>query len=352
MTLDPSGLKKGDPTKDLFYAFGGSCLTGEIKQSPKDFRVDEIPGFTPDGNGDHVYLTLEKKNLTTNDIVNRLVRFCGVKQRDIGFAGMKDKRAITSQVFSINLSGKDEPDWSLFESESISILDINRHIRKLKRGVLKGNRFNITINNIQGDTTDLVPILEKIKTQGVPNYFGAQRFGFDGSNLEKSWRLLNGDLKNVKRDEKSILLSSARSMIFNAVLNERVKNGSWNKLLDGEVINLDGTERHFKEPIDDVLLERNQRLDIHATGPLCGLASRALEPSDEANEIERKVLDRYTDWIVGLKKMKLDHARRALRIAVKDFQWVISENKLFLDFTLTSGAYATVVLRELISDSC
>ncbi len=338
-----------DPTGELGFAFGGPCVTGEIKQKAEDFRVDEIPGFEPDGHGDHVFLTLEKTGQTTNAVANRLRQFCGLQHRDIGYAGMKDKHAVTSQQFSLNLSGKPEPDWSSLENDQLRVLKISRHPRKLKRGVLKGNRFQIVIRNLAGDMQRLEQQLQQIKQHGVPNYFGTQRFGYQGGNIEQARRLFEHELKKIKRDERSILLSSVRSMLFNAVLDERVKQGNWFSLLNGEVINLDGTERHFVEPIDEVLIKRAGELDVHPTGPLYGLPSRALQPTEIAGQIEQSVLNKHRFWLQGLEDFGLEHARRPLRVAVRDLQWFVADEELTLSFALTSGAYATVVLREFLA---
>ena len=345
-----SDFDSTSPTKHLAYAFGGPCVTGLIKQQPQDFRVDEIPGFEPDGEGDHVYLTIEKTGLTTNNVAGILKRYCGLHSRDIGYAGMKDKHAVTSQQFSINLSGKVEPDWSAIENDQIRVLNVARHRRKLKRGVLKGNRFTIVIRELQGDLDKLVQQLEKIKQHGVPNYFGPQRFGYAGSNIEQARRLFRHELPKIKRDERSILLSTARSLLFNQVLHERVKQGNWNRLLPGEVINLDATERHFAEPINETLISRAEQMDVHPTGPLCGLPSRALQPTEEAGNIEQQVLEGFDFWLQGLEQFKLEHARRPLRIAVRDMQWSVTGNQMSISFALTAGAYATVVLREFLKD--
>ena len=339
-----------EPASGLAFAFGDPCVTGLIKQRPQDFRVDEIPGFEPEGKGDHVFLTIEKTGLTTNSVANTLRQFCGLKHRDVGYAGMKDKHAVTTQQFSLDMSGRTEPEWSEIETDSLRIIRVSRHKRKLKRGVLKGNRFVIRIVDLQGDRLVLEQRLNQIKNHGVPNYFGQQRFGRNGSNIELARKLFDNETGRMKRDEKSILLSSVRSLLFNAVLNERVKQQNWFKLLEGEVINLDGTERHFSETIDEVLTRRAEEMDVHPTGPLYGLPSRALQPTGQAGEIEKKLLDQYESWKAGLERFGLEHARRPLRIAVRDMQWTTASDEMTISFSLTSGAYATVVLREFLEE--
>ncbi len=336
---------------DLAYAFGKPCVSGKIKQIPEDFRVDEIPGFEPEGEGEHVFLTIEKKGMTTNAVANQLKKICALQHRDIGYAGMKDKHAVTTQQFSLNLAGKIEPDWSEIENDQLKIIKVSRHKRKLKRGVLKGNQFIIRIRDLSGDVEELFTRLEKIKLHGVPNYFGAQRFGLNGGNLEQARKLFNQELAKVRRDERSILLSAVRSMLFNAVLDARVKQDNWYQLLPGEVINLDGTQRHFAEEIDAALLQRAEELDVHPTGPLYGLPSRALTPTQQAGELENNALSEFEFWKKGLEAFKLENARRPLRVAVRNLEWEMQQQDLILKFALTAGAYATVVLREFLEES-
>lgn len=333
---------------ELPYAFGVPEVTGQLKSSPEDFVVEEIPGFEPEGSGSHAYLVVQKKNLTTPQVAKQLQRFCNVHPRDIGFAGMKDKQAVTTQTFSVDLKGQADPDWSNLVSEQLQVLSVTRHKRKLKRGVLKGNRFSIVLRHLSGDMEALDLALTNIDLHGAPNYFGSQRFGHGGANIERAEQLFNGELVKINKDERSILLSSVRSMIFNAVLAERVKQDNWYQLLEGDVINLDGTQRHFAETIDDVLIKRAQDMDVHPTGPLAGLASRALEPTGPALDIENSILSGYSEWIKGLEKQKLDHARRPLRVSVRKMNWQTEADQLQISFELTSGAYATSVLRECI----
>ena len=334
---------------DLPYAFGKPLVSGQIKQRPSDFIVEEIPGFEPDGHGDHVYLTIQKTGLTTIAIVDALKRFTGVHAREIGFAGMKDKQAITTQAFSVNMAGKEEQNWQKLENEQIKILSVSRHPRKLKRGVLKGNRFRLRVTDIKGDVQSLQQSLEQVAQNGVPNFFGEQRFGRDEGNPERAWRMFTQSGFKVKREERSLLLSSVRSMIFNALLAKRIELNNWQSLLEGEVINLDGTARHFAEAIDDVLVSRASEMDVHATGPLPGQSSRALEPASEAGDIEQQLIQTYQPWVDQLVNQGLEHARRPLRVAVRDMQWQIVDDVLELSFSLTAGAYATVVLRELVT---
>ena len=338
------------PVDNLSYAHGGPVISGAVKTQNTDFVVKEIPGFQPDGHGDHVFLTITKSGLTTADVSKRLQRFCKVQHRDIGFAGLKDKHAVTTQIFSVNLAGKAEPDWQAFNDANIAIDHVTRHSRKLKRGVLKGNRFELLIRNLSGDSSQLESRLNAIAIAGVPNYFGQQRFGNEQKNIQTALQWFENDGIRVSRDERGILLSAVRSMIFNAILHKRINEANWNKLLKGEVINLDGTERHFQEAIDETLLQRNTELDVHPTGALAGKPSRALEPIDEAGELENEILNDYRGWVEKLVSLNLEHARRPLRIAVRDLEWKLEDSNLKLAFSLRPGAYATMVLRELLKE--
>lgn len=345
--MNPPDVSSFLPAR-LAHAFGRPAASGRLKTFPEDFVVEEIPGFAPDGEGDHVFLTLRRQQMTTAGVARRLREFFGLGNRDIGYAGLKDKQALTTQTFSINLAGRSVGDLAGLESQGLQVIRCERHRRKLKRGVLKGNRFRLTIRDLQGDRHDLDQRLQKIARLGVPNYFGEQRFGHDGNNLNTAWRLFSEAGYSVKREQRGIVFSSVRSMIFNAVLQQRIIQDNWQELLDGEVIGLDGTQRHFLEPLDENLQQRAQALDVHPTGPLAGLPSRALEPLGQAGQIEKTVMQNFTPWIEGLQRFGLEQARRPLRLAVRSLRWQFAADTLKLEFSLAAGAYATMVVRELL----
>ncbi len=181
-----------------------------IRSCPEDFRVDEELGFSPDGEGEHSLLHIRKRNRNTDQIARQLARHAGVRARDVSYCGLKDRVAVTSQWFSVWLPGKADPDWSTMEEEGLQILEQSRHRRKLQRGALQCNRFEIVLREIQGAQEDVEKRLSLIKAQGVPNYFGEQRFGRDGGNLLAAQTMFEG--KRIKdRFLRGLYLSSARS---------------------------------------------------------------------------------------------------------------------------------------------
>lgn len=330
----------------LPFAHGGPPLAGRLRAAPEDFRVDEVLGYAADGEGEHVLLEVEKREVNTAWLARELARFVGVAPRAVGYAGLKDRHAVTRQAFSVQLAGRPEPDWSAFGRAGVRILAATRHRRKIKRGALAGNRFRLIVREVCGARPAAAAVLEAVAGQGVPNYFGEQRFGHGGHNLERARAMFDG--RRVDRDTRSILLSAVRSHLFNQVLAERVRVGSWNGAMPGEVWCLDGSRAHFgPEPFDAALRERLQRGDIHPSGPLWG---RGDPPSaDACRELELMVATRDPGLIEGLHAYGLEQARRPLRLVPADMSWDWPDTEtLTLAFTLPAGSYATVVMRELL----
>ena len=264
---------------------------------------------------------------------------------------MKDRHAVTEQWFSVQLPGREAPDWHAMDSETITVLAHRRHTRKLRRGALRGNAFRIRVRNITGDTARLEQQLQRIAAQGVPNYFGEQRFGREGSNLETARRLFTNPQLRLSRNKRGIALSAARSLLFNRVLSGRVVAGTWNRALPGEALQLQGSHSFFvADSIDETLNARLERQDIHPTGPLHG---RGETPAQGAcRDLERDLLADCSDWMQGLEAAGLKQERRALRLVVEKLLWQWeTPADLLLEFTLPAGAYATSVLREVVTDT-
>jgi tRNA pseudouridine13 synthase len=322
--------------------------SADIRSKPEDFQVEEQLPFEPDGDGGHVWLLIQKRGVNTDWLATELAKFADVLPVAVGYAGLKDRHAVTTQWFSVNMEGFDEPNWSEFETEEIKILNYTRHGKKLKRGVLKGNNFKLRLSNIQGDKNGWETSLKQIQQQGVPNYFGEQRFGHHGGNLHRVDHWFSSGKAPKKRNQKSIYLSAARSWLFNLVLAERIKQQNWQIAISGDVMLLAGTKSSvFKiEEIDDTLLERVNTMDIHPTGVLWGRG----RPQTQAAclELEQQALIEWQDWQQGLEKAGLHQERRALRLYPSDFEWqFLDDNQLELSFFLPAGCYATVVMREL-----
>lgn len=330
------------------YVQGVPSASAVMRRVPEDFIVDEWLGFEPDGEGDHAMLQVRKRNTNTDWLARELAKHAGVQPVDIGFAGLKDRIAVTTQWFTVNLAGKQEPDWASLNSEEIEILTVARHRRKLKRGSLRGNHFCITLRDVQGDRAELEQRLQRVQREGVPNYFGEQRFGREGGNIERARRLFEGRFREKNRTKRGLYLSAARSLLFNEVLSARVAGGSWHTPLPGDVMILDGRRGAFTiDAVDEEITRRLADGEIHPTGPLWGRGR--LPTSAEVQAIEDSVLEGYCLFKEGLERAGMEMERRALRLLVKDLRWNYpDEHSLQLEFSLNSGSYATAVLRELV----
>jgi len=330
------------------YSYDSPAVTGKIKVQSSDFVVEEQLPFTPEGSGEHVFLHIQKIGENTEYVARALARIAGVRQRDIGVAGLKDRHAVTTQWFSVWLPTKNEPNWADVETEAIKILQVIRHTRKLKRGVLTGNQFTLVIRDFNGDQEQCEQQLQTIKAQGFPNYFGEQRFGYQGQNIKTALALFEGT-KKMKRQQRGIYFSAARSYLFNHILSKRIELKNWNQALLGDVFMLDDSNSYFKvDNLDDKLLQRLEKGDIHPTACLYGKGDRQV--LEKALVIENDIIEKHTDLTTGLLKFDLEIDRRALRVLPKKLEWqfLASEKQLKLSFFLPAGSYATALLREII----
>ena len=325
-------------------AHGAPLFAATIRSEPSDFRVIENPGFELSGSGEHDYLWVEKVAANTDWVARQLARHAGVRPGDVGYAGMKDRHAITRQWFSV--PGRGGVDWDSFTAQGVTILAVRRHDRKLRRGAHAGNTFRIALRTPQVSALRdaVAERLARMAARGVPNYFGPQRFGHGGGNVELARRLFAG--ARLKREQRGIAISAARSLLFNEILSARVADGSWQRILPGELVNLDGSGSVFRaEAIDETIERRAAELDIHPTATLWGLRS---EISGEVIEtLERNATDVHADLRTGLERLSVKAAHRPLRMRVADLSWEIENDALWLEFTLPPGAFATAVLREI-----
>lgn len=333
----------------LAYAGGKPAASARLRQSPEDFQVTEIPLLQPDGEGEHVWLWIRKRNENTQHVAELLSTHAGVHPRQVSYAGMKDRRAVTEQWFSVQLPGREEPDWQAINSGTVTVLRHERHSRKLRRGTLKGNSFRITLRDIGGDKQSLEQRLVKVRDQGVPNYFGEQRFGRAGSNLHTADKLFKNPKLRLSRNKRGLILSAARSFLFNQVLSARVQAGNWDVPLTGDAMQLQGSHSYFiAESLDADLLSRVASQDVHSSGPLYGRGESPV--IKDCLELESTVLGTYASWCEGLEQAGLAQARRALRLGVPDLAWQWADaGELVLTLSLPAGSYATSILREIVN---
>lgn len=333
-----------DAALDPPRAHGGPLGPGRLRAEPEDFLVEERLGFEATGAGQHVLLRIRKRNANTQWIARELARACGCRPNEVGYAGLKDRRAVATQWFTVPQSRLSPQDWIRMGSGEYQVLEAHRHSRKLPRGALAGNRFVIRVSDVAVDDAALASRLAVVRTRGVPNYFGPQRFGRGGSNLKR----LSEDPRALRPEERGFILSAARSLIFNAVLAERVGEGSWERVEPGDLANLEGRASHFPvEAVDETLQERCARLDIHPTGPLWG---RGPPPSGgRVLELEQRVAADFSAARELIERAGMEQERRGLRLAVHDLEWRREGEALVVEFRLGRGAYATTVLREIFA---
>ena len=299
-----------------------------LKADNADFRVDEMPLDQPCGDGEHVWLHIEKNGANTAWIAKKLAELAGVKEMDVGYAGMKDRNAITRQWFSIYLPRVEAPDFAQLNDDEMTVLVQTRHSKKLRRGDLLGNRFDIRLTSVQGDRDAIERNLQLVREHGVPNYFGEQRFGHGGGNIESGRAMLAGEFKVKNRNKKSIYLSAVRSLIFNDVVAERIRRGLWGQSISGDI--MDDSET--------------------PTAPLWGRGR--LASTEDALALETQIAESHAALCDGLEHAGLKQERRALAALAANLSWEWQETPeqtaLSLSFSLPAGYYATSVIREIL----
>ena len=323
---------------------GTTCT---FRAAPEDFFVDEILGFELTGSGPHLWVQVEKTGLNTRDVVEALASVVGCRAMEIGHAGLKDKNAVTRQWFSLPLPGSLQTT-ALLGGQAL-VLQQQRNSRKLRPGIHRGNRFRIRLREIGYDGDKLVAAASRLAASGVPNYFGPQRFGLDGGNVAMARALFAGELAKTTRFRRGLYLSAARAYLFNAVLARRVTDGSWDRLLPGDVMALAGSHSVFAAQADDPDLDRRlQSGDIHPTGPLWGKG--LLMTTAVVASLESEVVSSYQDLAAGIEAAGMKQERRPLRVLPEGLQVEpVDGQQLVLEFTLPAGAYATSVVRELVT---
>ncbi|MBV1877741.1 MAG: tRNA pseudouridine(13) synthase TruD [Pseudomonadales bacterium] len=315
---------------DFKRAYGAVLGQGSIRQQPEDFKVTEILGFEPCGEGEHLYLLVNKIGANTGWVGEQLARFLGLRHFDVGYAGKKDRHAVTQQWFSCWLPDRPEIDWSKFSVEGVEILKAVRHLKKLRHGVHVGNRFELKIKafdfsapgspdhrgtgpdesayaSVEAHNKQLLEErLRLIADQGFPNYFGPQRFGHNGQNLLCADELFRGD--KVNRKKKGLYLSAARSYIFNRELEKKIQAVAW---------------------------QRSESLWLYGLAP-------------HRDIIIPPLAAEFSNWADGLERLGVKAMQRDLVAYPTEMDWAYTGDVLELEFCLPRSAYATSLLHELI----
>ncbi|CAI9387439.1 MULTISPECIES: tRNA pseudouridine(13) synthase TruD [Citrobacter] len=334
---------------NLTYLHGKPQSTGLLKASPEDFVVVEDLGFEPDGEGEHILVRILKSGCNTRFVADALAKFLKIHVREVSFAGQKDKHAVTEQWLCARVPGKEMPDLSAFQLEGCKVLEYARHKRKLRLGALKGNAFTLVLREVS-HRDEVESRLQAINTGGVPNYFGAQRFGIGGSNLQGALRWAQSDAPVRDRNKRSFWLSAARSALFNQIVSERLKKTDFNQVVDGDALQLAGRGSWFVATQEE-LAELQRRVDekeLMVTASLPGSGewgtqrdALAFEQSAIAEECELQSL---------LLREKVEASRRAMLLYPQQLSWNWWDDvTVELRFWLPAGSFATSVVRELIN---
>lgn len=329
--------------------WGAPLSPGVIRATPEDFEVRELLGFEAEGQGPHALLLVRKRGANTEWVARELGRHAGCRPFDVGFAGLKDRNAVTTQYFTVPRGKRAAAAFVGVAGEGYEVLSAAEHHRKLPRGALAGNAFTIVVRDFRCDPEVFAARWQALSEGGVPNYFGAQRFGRDAGNLEAVWRAAASG-GAPRGADRGFVLSAARSLMFNAVLAERVERGTWNTLLAGDVANLDGRGSVFAvtEP-DETLAARCAALEVHPTAPLPGVD----EPltGGDVRALEERVAARFAEALAVIRAAKMSGERRATRLRVRDAGYDYDGTTLRLRFSLDAGSFATTVLREIVADA-
>lgn len=320
----------------------GPGTGGTLRQTPEDFRVEELPLYLPSGEGDFLYLHVEKTGHTTAHLMRELCSQLGVRDRDVGAAGLKDRHAVTTQWLS--LPARAERGLGTFSLPGVRILEVSRHSNKLGLGHLRGNRFTVRVRGAAGQAATAGDTLAWLAARGVPNYFGPQRFGLGGLNAEEGLRVLRGESRLRDPRVRRFLTSSVQSAVFNAFLSLRLERGVFDRLLTGDMAKKHDTGGVFL--VEDAQAEsaRAERGEVSATGTLFGKKVRPL--TLEAGALEDEALSLFGLTPGAFAARRGD--RRLVRVFPSETALAPREDGYSLTFALPRGSFATSVLREVM----
>jgi tRNA pseudouridine13 synthase len=337
------------PFHELPYATAKSLrILGKIRSVPEDFRVDEVPAYLPAGHGGHLFVQFEKRSLTTREAVASLAKALGVNARDVGVAGQKDKHAITTQWASFERA---DPAAALRLSlPNLRVHAAVPHPHKLRTGHVRGNRFTLMIREA-ADLDVAREVLAQLERDGVPNYYGDQRFGLGERNVERAYAMLHRRTHVRDHFERKLLMSALQSALFNVWLAERVSDGLYARPVPGDLLRKEDSGGLFINEDNEAAEQRMNAWEISATGPMFGAEMR--RPTGEADAREQALFARseLTPELLTAHVKLGAGTRRAARVRIEHCSIEPDPDGLCLRFELPAGAYATSVLRELLKST-
>ncbi|MFT5505179.1 MAG: tRNA pseudouridine13 synthase [Gammaproteobacteria bacterium] len=332
------------------FPYGAPLASGILKASAEDFKVDEVLGFEPSGSGEHLLLQIEKKDVTTTDLVDILAGDYGLHPKHIGYCGLKDKRAVTRQWFSLQLPGKMD-STEIPPSDLYQVCQSGWHHRKLKRGSHQANRFEVRIREVSDWTEISQEQVQSVIRAGMANYFGTQRFGQQQDNVDRGLAALSSPRKRKRltRNKRGIYLSALRAHLFNAILSERINRGDWANPINGDVFMLRGSHSIFTAAIDQTMIDRFQSMDISSTASLPGKS--ATELTADAQLLEESIFARFSEVRACLLEQDIETQLRAIRMPIDwlEIDYDAEQTCLTVKAELSSGCYMTTLLDHFIN---
>lgn len=326
---------------------------------PEDFQVTEVLGFEPEGQGEHVFVWIEKTNSSTAQVAQELARLVGIHPKLVAFSGLKDRYAVTQQWFSLHLPGQPDPDLAKLRSAPAAnsnsahwqALKLLRHPRKLKRGTHQANHFQLRLHLPEANASTAAWLEQRwhmLVQQGVPNYFGPQRFGIGASNTQQglNWLLAEHPVKPPSRSSKSLYLSAVRSALFNAWLAQSLHEQTWQQPAPGSCYNLAGTRSFFGSTADENLSHRLATGDVHPAGPLAGRGEFSSQTTALQAEEQFRRKHQAVWQALANQGLRLEYLSARVIPAAAQLTW--QQPWLHLSFSLPRGSFATSILRELV----
>jgi tRNA pseudouridine13 synthase len=323
-------------------------IDGELRVTPEDFEVEEIPAYAPSGHGEHVFALIEKRMMTTPDAVRGLCEVLGTDPRAAGWAGLKDRNAVSRQW--ISLAGTTPEAAKQAEVEGVRVLEAAFHPQKLRTGHLRANRFVLQLRGVEAARIDDVRrVLAEIESRGLPNYYGEQRFGREGDNAERGLRWVRGDARAPRPGfQRKLQISALQSELFNRCVAERVKTSTLAKVFAGDVLKKHESGGVFVSEDPEADQPRADAWEISPTGPIYGAKMRW--PTGKAREREEALLAEAELTPAHFAKWKrvAPGTRRFVRVPLGQIGLSVNDQTVTLDFTLPAGSYATVLVREIL----